>query len=215
MILSSKKFILVYIIYFLYFFILSSTFFLTTFRKNDVCIWKRSRRCCILAAYSTCCDLLQKTGQGKVIARTQLSPKLRESKTVLDSGFHAVDYGFQVLDSVLFARRTWILDSGFLEMYSRFQSPGFRILQAKRKQPTFGDATTGFPAKWRLRNERTNSILMSRHYPDLGSASDRSCRGGKFYSTNQKHYPDLGSDASSVRNFYARFSDVIWRGNQW
>ena len=24
-----------------------------------------------------------------------------------------------------------------------------------------------------------------------------------------RHYPDLGSDASSVRNFYARSSDVI------
>ena len=41
-----------------------------------------------------------------------------------------------------------------------------------RKQPTLGDATTGFPAKWRLRNERRNSILMTRHYSDLGSASD-------------------------------------------
>ena len=41
-----------------------------------------------------------------------------------------------------------------------------------RKQPTFGDATTGFPAKWRLRNERRNSILMTRHYPGLGSTSD-------------------------------------------
>ena len=41
-----------------------------------------------------------------------------------------------------------------------------------RKQPTFGDATTEFPAKWRLRNERRNSSPMTRHYPDLGSASD-------------------------------------------
>ena len=41
-----------------------------------------------------------------------------------------------------------------------------------RQQPTFGDATTAFPAKWRLRNERRNSILMTCHYPDLGSASD-------------------------------------------
>ena len=41
-----------------------------------------------------------------------------------------------------------------------------------RKQPTFGDATTGFPHKWHLRNERRNSILMTRHYPDLGSTSD-------------------------------------------
>ena len=41
-----------------------------------------------------------------------------------------------------------------------------------RKQPTFGDATTGFPAKRRLRNERRNSVLMTRHCPDLGNASD-------------------------------------------
>ena len=45
-----------------------------------------------------------------------------------------------------------------------------------RKQPTFGDATTDFPAIWRLRNENRNSILMTCHYPDLGSASDWSCR---------------------------------------
>ena len=32
-------------------------------------------------------------------------------------------------------------------------------------------------------------------------------------ATNQKHYPDLVSDASSVWNFCARFSDVISRGN--
>ena len=49
-----------------------------------------------------------------------------------------------------------------------------------RKQPTFGDATTVFPAKWRLRNECRNSILMTRHYPDLGSASDWSCRVGNL-----------------------------------
>ena len=54
-----------------------------------------------------------------------------------------------------------------------------------RKQPTFGEATTGFHAKWRLRNKRRNSILMT-------------C-----------HYPDLGSDALSVWNFLARFSNVI------
>ena len=29
-----------------------------------------------------------------------------------------------------------------------------------RKQPTFGDVTTGFPAKWRLRNERRNSTQI-------------------------------------------------------
>ena len=43
-------------------------------------------------------------------------------------------------------------------------------------QPTFRDGTTGFPAKWRLRNDFRNSILMTCHNPDLGSASDWSCR---------------------------------------
>ena len=45
-------------------------------------------------------------------------------------------------------------------------------ISSLRKQLTFGDTTTGFPNKWRLRNERRNSILMVHHYPDLGSASD-------------------------------------------
>ena len=36
-------------------------------------------------------------------------------------------------------------------------------------------ATTGFPAKWRLRNDCRNSILMMCHYLDLCSASDWSC----------------------------------------
>ena len=30
----------------------------------------------------------------------------------------------------------------------------------------------GFPTKWRLRNKRRNSVLMTGHYPDLGSTSD-------------------------------------------
>ena len=46
------------------------------------------------------------------------------------------------------------------------------ICSSLRKQPTFGDATTDFPAKWRLSYERRNSILMTRRYPDLGSAPD-------------------------------------------
>ena len=37
-----------------------------------------------------------------------------------------------------------------------------------KKQLTSRDATSGFHTKWRLRNDRRNSILMTRHYPDLG-----------------------------------------------
>ena len=40
-------------------------------------------------------------------------------------------------------------------------------------------AITGFPA-WRLRNERTNSMLVMRHNPDLRSASDWSRRVGNL-----------------------------------
>ena len=50
--------------------------------------------------------------------------------------------------------------------------PTERSLLAWKKQPTFHDTTTSFPAKGRLRNERRNSILMTRYHPDLGSASD-------------------------------------------
>ena len=56
------------------------------------------------------------------------------------------------------------------------------LISSLRKQPTFGNATTGFPDNWRLRNERRNSILMTRHYPDLGSAYDWSCRVGNLIS---------------------------------
>ena len=87
-------------------------------------------------------------------------------------------------------------------------------LPEKLKQPAFCGATTDFPAKWGLRNERRNSILMTRHYPDLVGfwlVESNFLRG----TANQKHYPDLGSDTSSIRNFCTRFSDVISRGNQW
>ena len=50
--------------------------------------------------------------------------------------------------------------------------PAFGDLITLRKQPTFCDTTTGFAAKWRLRNELRNSILMTCHYPDLSGASD-------------------------------------------
>ena len=36
----------------------------------------------------------------------------------------------------------------------------------------FATPPTVPPPKWRLRDERRNSILMTRHYPDLGSVSE-------------------------------------------
>ena len=52
--------------------------------------------------------------------------------------------------------------------HDKCRNPGRHSL---RKKPKSGDATTGFPAKWRLRNKPKNSILMTPHYPDLGRAT--------------------------------------------
>lgn len=41
-----------------------------------------------------------------------------------------------------------------------------------KKQLTFCDTTTGFLVKQRLRNKHRNYILMTCHYPDLGSGPD-------------------------------------------
>ena len=84
-----------------------------------------------------------------------------------------------------------------------------------RKQPTFCDASNGFPKKWHLQNGRRNSILMTSHYPDLGSASDWlkqiSHTALPIRSTSQIWVVTL----SSVWNFCTRFSDVISQGNRW
>ena len=109
------------------------------------------------------------------------------------------------------------------------------LINGVKEQPIVPDATTSFLAKSRLSNDCRNSILMTchyldlgsaietnsssgtinqKHYPDLGSASDWLNKNFPRGTTSQKHYPDLGSDTLSVWNFCARFSDVISRGDQ-
>ena len=51
-----------------------------------------------------------------------------------------------------------------------------------RKQPTFFNTTTGFPLKWRLRNDYRNFILLRCQYLVLGSASKWSWVKGKLQS---------------------------------
>ena len=63
--------------------------------------------------------------------RTLFTPLVRESKKLSDFGFNSVYSGFHVLDSSLCQWKSipqW--DSVFLALYSRFQNPGFRIVQA-------------------------------------------------------------------------------------
>ena len=68
----------------------------------------------------------------------------------------------------------------FILLSNAWYQVRFWLRVSLRKRLTFGDATTGFPAKWLLRNERRNSILMTRHYPNLGSASDWLCGVGNL-----------------------------------
>ena len=53
------------------------------------------------------------------------SPFVRSSKTVLDSGLHAVDSGFQALDSRFFVSGTWTRDSLSCIPDSKAQDSGF------------------------------------------------------------------------------------------
>ena len=78
-----------------------------------------------------------------------------------------------------------------------------------RKQPTFRDPNTGFPAKWRLRNKRRNSMLMTCHYPDLGIASDWlkkiSYAAGPVRSTTQIWVATRHQNSISVLVFHTSF----------
>ena len=85
------------------------------------------------------------------------------------------------------------------------------LLHSLRKQPTFCDATNGFPTKWYLRNEPINFILITLHYPDLGSAFDWL----KMYFHQSKSPFRSGYKCQSlVWNFCACSSEIIlqyWR----
>ena len=93
----------------------------------------------------------------------------------------------------LFGRKTLITSGvkreGFRSLVIVVVTAHFYKHSSLRKQPTFRDATTGFPAKRRLRNDsrifitawwRVTMLLIGR------------CK----FSANQKHNPDLGRDVS-------------------
>ena len=79
----------------------------------------------------------------------------------LDSGLQIMDSGFQI-----FLSGPWIpdsncyWDSGFLQLFSGFQGPGFRILQAKISVSGFNvQKLSGFPYMGRNNHFRELQIL--------------------------------------------------------
>ena len=87
-------------------------------------------------------DLLRLTPSPSNIRRAprkrEKLPHVRESKTVLDSGFHAVDSGFKVLDS-----RSFSVEFRFRIPYAVFRIPKSRILDSSCKN--FSDSGIRIP----------------------------------------------------------------------
>ena len=97
-----------------------------------------------------------------------------------------------------------------------------------KKLPTFCDATISFCKKCRLRNDRRNSILMTRHYPDLGRASDWWSHVGnllqpiitmEFLRSFLRHYRDFkiqrhdGDENVTEKvnlHYFSLYSDYSW-----
>ena len=70
---------------------------------------------------------------------------------------------------------------------------------------------TGVSTKWRPRKDSRSSVLMTYHYPDLGSASDW-LKQNSISTSNQKHHHDL----VLTRHQYgisALVSQTSFRGN--
>ena len=102
-----------------------------------------------------------------------LSPYVRVPKAVLDSRFHAVDSGFRVLVCSLCQLN---LDSGmqslerlsgFLELYSEIQIPGFRIPQASKHEAKFNKLATISHGLYSYRpksSEKNEGVVKNRVY---------------------------------------------------
>ena len=73
------------------------------------------------------------------------------------------------------------------------------------------EATTCFPTKWRPRNERGNSILIMRHYQDLGSA----CEWLKIWFIQSQELPRSGCWYVISMEFLRTFLRRHFAGNKW
>ena len=110
----------------------------------------------------------------------------------------------------------WTLRVGAYSTCSRWALIRINTVVSLKKSQylKFCDATAGFPAKLRQRNDCRNSILKTCHYQDqvllllIGHAARENA------STNQERYLVLVSDTSSVWNFCSLSLEVISRAEK-
>ena len=87
--------------------------------------------------------------------KTVIVATVRESKTVLDSGFHVVDSGFQVLDSSLCQ---WNLDSGF-QSFVGFRIPCLSCIpDSKTEDSRFNKRNVALPPSPPVRKFVTSKV---------------------------------------------------------
>ena len=89
---------------------------------------------------------------------------VRESKQVLDSGFHAGDFGFQALDSSLCQ---WNLDFGFQSLWDSDFLSCFRDSKAQDS----GSHKQSFPRELRIPLAKISRIPESR-FPFIGQIEE-------------------------------------------
>ena len=109
----------------------------------------------------------------------------------------------------------WTLRVGAYSTCSRWALIRINTVVSLKKSQylKFCDATAGFPAKLRQRNDCRNSILKTCHCQDqvlllIGHAARENA------STNQERYLVLVSDTSSVWNFCSLSLEVISRAEK-
>ena len=102
--------------------------------------------------------------------KTSNSPHGKESKTVLDSGFHVVESGFQVLHFSLCQwnyepfMAWWSLNSRFLDVYSQFPCPWSRTQDSMLKICPRGELTNGRVESWLAFTSYTLYYLHLMHF---------------------------------------------------
>ena len=98
----------------------------------------------------------------------RMSPYVREPKTVLDSGLHAVDSGFQLVDSSLFQ---WNLDSGFrIPILSRIPDSLSCIPDSKALDSRFLKEKCSWILESKSKNITDSGIRIPLHGAKNGSS---------------------------------------------